>query len=186
MPQRGGGRLKVGRRPQGGAAGGGARARPDGPRMRVPQLARCSRDQLPHTRLRSNPGRRPSQFWRGGTHNMSEHGAKPLGAAVGRVARARRDDRAGSEARSRGMRPSRGPLRCYCWSCSSRKQCFQPKDKRTCVAIATKNKAKFTNNLVLAANGLCLAFVACVSLGSHIRGVPPCARATLKETWAVN
>ena len=43
---RGGGRLKVGRRPQGGAAGGGARARPDGPRMRVPQLARCSRDQL--------------------------------------------------------------------------------------------------------------------------------------------
>ena len=33
-------------RPQGGAAGGGARARPDGPRMRVPQLARYSRDQL--------------------------------------------------------------------------------------------------------------------------------------------
>jgi len=138
------------------------------------------------TQLSSNCHRSETCSLRNQRRIFLANTARSLAAAVGRVARARRDDRAGSEARSRGMRPSRRPLRCYCWSCSSRKQWFQPKDKRTCVAIATKNKAKFTNNLVLAANGLCLAFVACVSLGSHIRGVPPCARATLKETWSVN
>ena len=40
------------------------------------------------------------------------------GTAVGRVARARRDGRASSEARSHGVRPSCRPLRCCC--CPSR------------------------------------------------------------------
>ena len=40
------------------------------------------------------------------------------GTAVGRVARARRDGRASSEARSHGVGPSRRPLRCCC--CPSR------------------------------------------------------------------
>ena len=48
-----------------------------------------------------------------------------------------------------------------------RNKCFQPKDKRTCVSIAAKN------NHVLAANGLFLAFVGCVSLGSHTYDLLP-------------
>ena len=52
-----------------------------------------------------------------------------------------------------------------CSSCGpnkARNKCFSTERQTDmCVAIATKN------NLVLAANGLCLAFVACVSLGSH-------------------
>ena len=42
-----------------------------------------------------------------------------------------------------------------------RNNCFQPKNKRTCVSIAAKN------NHVLAANDLFLAFRCCVSLASH-------------------
>ena len=43
-----------------------------------------------------------------------------------------------------------------------RNNCFQPKNKRRCVAIAAKN------NHVLAANDLFLAFGGCVSLASHM------------------